>query len=114
MANILDHLPELEGDESLYVGKILNQMNEEEAEKFSNVYRSRRKDPQAILITCLLGFFLIAGVHRLILNQVGMGILYILTGGLCVIGTIVDLINYKDLTFQYNRNIAKEVHSYIK
>ncbi len=114
MANILDHLPELEGDESLYVGKILNQMNEEEAEKFSNVYRSRRKDPQTILITCLLGFFLIAGVHRLILNQVGMGILYILTGGLCVIGTIVDLINYKDLTFQYNRNIAKEVHSYIK
>ncbi|WP_103663805.1 TM2 domain-containing protein [Gracilimonas amylolytica] len=114
MANILDHLPELEGDESLYVGKMLNQLNEDEAEKFANVYRSRRKDPQTILITCLLGFFLIAGVHRLILNQIGMGILYILTGGLCVIGTIVDLINYKDLTFQYNRNVAKEVHSYIK
>ncbi|MFP8488244.1 TM2 domain-containing protein [Gracilimonas sp. Q87] len=114
MANVIDYLPELEGDESLYIGKLLTQLNEEQAEKFANVYRSRRKDPQTILITCLLGFFLIAGVHRLILNQIGMGILYILTGGLCVIGTIVDLINYKDLTFQYNRKVAKEVHSYIK
>jgi TM2 domain-containing membrane protein YozV len=114
MANVIDYLPELEGDESLYIGKLITQLNEEEAEKFANVYRSRRKDPQTILITCLLGFFLIAGVHRLILNQIGMGILYILTGGLCVIGTIVDLINYKDLTFQYNREVAKEVHSYIK
>lgn len=114
MAKVIDYLPELEGDESLYVGKLLSQLDEEEAEKFANVYRSRRKDPQTILITCLLGFFLIAGVHRLLLNQIGMGILYILTGGLCVIGTIVDLINYKDLTFQYNRSIAQEVHSYIK
>lgn len=114
MAKVIDYLPELEGDESLYVGKLISQLNEEEAEKFANVYRSRRKDPQTILITCLLGFFLIAGVHRLILNQIGMGILYILTGGLCIIGTIVDLINYKDLTFQYNRGVAKEVHSYIK
>ncbi|HKK25352.1 MAG TPA: TM2 domain-containing protein [Gracilimonas sp.] len=114
MAKVIDYLPELEGDESLYVGKLISQLNEEEAEKFANVYRSRRKDPQTILITCLLGFFLIAGVHRLILNQIGMGILYILTGGLCVIGTIVDLINYKDLTFQYNREVAQEVHSYLK
>lgn len=114
MANVLDYLPELEGDESLYVGKLLTQMNDDEAEKFANVYRNRRKDPQTILITCLLGFFLIAGIHRLILNQIGMGILYILTGGLCVIGTIVDLINYRELTFQYNRKIAQEVHSYIK
>lgn len=114
MANVLDYLPELEGDESLYVGKLLTQMNDDEAEKFANVYRNRRKDPQTILITCLIGFFLIAGIHRLILNQIGMGILYILTGGLCVIGTIVDLINYRELTFQYNRKIAQEVHSYIK
>lgn len=114
MAKVIDYLPELEGDESLYVGKLISQLNDEEAEKFANVYRSRRKDPQTILITCLLGFFLIAGVHRLILNQIGMGILYILTGGLCVIGTIVDLINYKDLTFQYNREVAQEVHSYLK
>lgn len=113
MANLLDHLPELEGDESLYVGKLLNDMSDEHASKFANVYRSRRKDPQTIMITCLLGLFLVAGIHRLILNQTGMGILYILTGGLCLIGTIVDLVNYKDMTFEYNRRVAREVHSLI-
>lgn len=113
MANVIDHLPEIDGDESLYVGKLFSDLSDEQASKFASVYRSRRKDPQTILITCLFGFFLIAGVHRLILNHIGMGILYIFTGGLCLIGTIVDLVNYKDLAFQYNREIAKEVRSYI-
>ena len=113
MANVIDHLPEIDGDESLYVGKILSDMSDDQADKFASVYRTRRKDPQTILITCLLGFFLIAGVHRLLLNQIGMGILYILTGGLCLIGTIVDLVNYKDLAFQYNKDVAREVRSYI-
>lgn len=113
MANVLDHLPEVEGDEQQYIGKLMAGLSEEQAAKFSNVYRSRRKDPQTILITCILGFFLIAGIHRLLLNQIGMGILYMFTGGLCLIGTIVDLVNYKDLTFQYNRQVAKEVRSYI-
>lgn len=113
MANVIDHLPEIDGDEALYVGKLISSMSDEQASKFASVYRSRRKDPQTIMITCILGFFLIAGIHRLMLNQIGMGILYILTGGLCLIGTIVDLVNYKDLAFQYNREIAKEVHSFI-
>lgn len=113
MANVIDHLPELEGDEALYIGKVLSDMSDESASKFSNVYRSRRKDPQTIMITCLLGFFLIAGIHRLLLNQIGMGILYILTGGLCLVGTIVDLVNYKDMTFEYNRKVAQEVRSLI-
>lgn len=113
MANVIDHLPEIDGDELLYVGKLFNDLSEEQASKFASVYRSRRKDPQTILITCILGFFLVAGVHRLLLNQIGMGILYIFTGGLCLIGTIVDLVNYKDLAFQYNRDVAKEIRSYV-
>jgi TM2 domain-containing membrane protein YozV len=113
MANVLDHLPEIEGDESLYVGKLFSDLTDEQASKFTSVYRSRRKDPQTVLITCILGFFLIAGVHRLLLNQIGMGILYIFTGGLCLIGTIVDLVNYKDMAFQYNRNVAQEIRSYV-
>lgn len=113
MAQVIDHLPEIEGDEALYIDKIFSELTDEQAAKFSSVYRSRRKDPQIILISCILGFFMIAGVHRLILNQIGMGLLYIFTGGLCLIGTVVDLVNYKDLTFEYNRQVAREVHSYI-
>lgn len=113
MANLLDYLPELEGDEAAYISQMLKQMDEETAEKFSKVYRARRKDPQIILFSALAGFLGIAGVHRLIIGHIGMGILYLLTGGLCVIGTIVDLINYKNLAFEYNRNVAQEVRSMI-
>lgn len=113
MGKLLDHLPELEGDEAAYISQLMKQLDDETAEKFANVYRARRKDPQIILFTALAGFLGVAGVHRLIIGHIGMGILYLLTGGLCVIGTIVDLINYKNLAFEYNRSIAQEVRSLI-
>lgn len=113
MANLLDYLPELEGDEAAYISQIMKQMDENTAEKFAKVYGARRKDPQIILFTALAGFLGIAGVHRLIIGHIGMGILYLLTGGLCVIGTIVDLINYKNLAFEYNRSVAQEVRTLI-
>jgi len=37
-----------------------------------------------------------------------MGILYLFTGGLCLIGTIIDLINHKSLANEYNRQMAFE------
>tara|TARA_R110002096_G_scaffold231766_7_gene421525 strand:+ start:17159 stop:17500 length:342 start_codon:yes stop_codon:yes gene_type:complete len=109
MSKIIDLIPEAEGDEALYLDRLLSDLTPEQSAKFANVYRARRKDPQTILLLCLLGFIGVAGVHRFILNQIGMGILYILTAGLCFIGIIVDLINYKDLTFQYNRKVAQEL-----
>lgn len=111
MARMIDHIPELEGDEAAYVSKIMQSMDDETAKRFTNVYRARRKDPQMILLTAIIGFFGVAGIHRFILGQVGMGILYLFTAGLCVIGTIVDLINYKNLAFEYNRDIAREAAS---
>lgn len=114
MARMIDYLPELEGDEAAYINKVMESMNEDEADRFSRVYRARRKEPQIILFTCLVGFAGIAGVHRFIIGQIGMGILYLLTGGLCAIGTIVDLINYKNLAFEYNRGVAQDVLSILK
>lgn len=111
MSKILDLVPEAQGDEALYLGKLIQDMSDEQAQKFANIYKARRKDPQLILILCLLGFLSLAGVHRFVLNQIGMGILYFLTGGLCLIGTIVDLVNHKDLAFQYNRGVAQEIKS---
>lgn len=113
MAELLDHLPELEGDEAAYISHLLKEMEEQSAKKFAGVYRARRKDPQIILFSALAGFLGVAGVHRLIIGHIGMGVLYLLTGGLCVIGTIVDLINYKNLAFEYNRQVAQEVRSLI-
>jgi len=114
MARMIDYLPELEGDEAAYISKVMESMDDETADRFTRVYRARRKDPQIILLTCLVGFFGVAGVHRFIIGQIGMGILYLLTGGLCAIGTIVDIINYKNLAFEYNRDIARDAVSLVE
>lgn len=108
MANVLRHLPELEGMELGYIQGLMKNMDEDQASLFAQVYRARRKDSQMILILTLIGFFGFAGLHRFILGQVGLGILYILTLGLCFIGTIVDLVNYKSLAYEYNIRMAHE------
>lgn len=114
MARMIDYLPELEGDEAAYISKVMESMDEETAERFARVYRARRKEPQIILLTCLVGFFGVAGVHRFLIGQIGMGILYLLTGGLCAIGTLVDIINYKSLAFEYNRDVARDAVSLVE
>ena len=106
MARIIDVLPELQGEEMGYVQGLIKDMDDEKVRSFAVVYRARRKDPQLILITALLGFVGFAGIHRFIIDQVGMGILYLFTGGLCLIGTIVDLVNYQKLAFEYNMKVA--------
>ncbi|MEM1097088.1 MAG: TM2 domain-containing protein [Bacteroidota bacterium] len=113
MSKVLKYMPELEGEEQVTVALLMKPMNDEQAERFSHVYRQRRKDPTLTLVTALLGFFVIAGVHRFMLGQIGMGLLYLFTGGLCLVGTIVDLINHKSLTYKYNAVQANEIASLI-
>lgn len=109
MANILQLMPYLEGDEMIFVQGIIKDMNDNQAMLFANAYSSRRKDPLLILLTACVGFLGIAGIHRFIIGHIGMGLLYLLTGGLCFIGTIVDLVNYRRLAFEYNQKVAQEV-----
>jgi len=99
--------------ELTYVQSLIKDYSDQQATQFATIYRSRRKDPQIILLTCLLGFLGIAGVHRFLINQVGMGILYLLTGGICLIGTIVDLVNHQSLAFEFNRGVATEISAYV-
>lgn len=108
MSNLFQYLPELQGRELVYIQGLVKDFNENQLMNFSNIYRSRRRDPQLILLTTLLGFISIAGIQRFLTNQIGMGILYLFTAGLCFIGTIIDLINYQDLAMEYNMNQANE------
>jgi TM2 domain-containing membrane protein YozV len=114
MSKVFTLLPELQGDEMLYIQNVLDDLADNQADQFAGIYRSRRKDPQLILLTTLLGFVVVAGVHRFILNQIGMGLLYLFTGGLCLIGTIVDLVNYRKLAFEYNSQQAREIVAMIR
>lgn len=113
MANVFNLMPELEPDEMAYVQGLLNSMTDQEAQQFVDVYRSRRRDPLLVLITCIIGFFGVAGVHRFVLGHIGMGLLYLFTAGLCFIGTIVDVINYKRLAFEYNIKQAQQAHAVV-
>jgi len=106
---VFEHMPELEGDEMQYINRLLNDIPEDKIETFARIYEARRKDPMLLLVLALIGFFGVAGIHRFFVGHIGMGILYFLTAGLCFIGTIVDMINYKNFAFEYNRKIAQEV-----
>lgn len=109
MPNIFQLLPSLEGEEMAYVQSLINDMTDAQAQQFAMAYSARRKDPTTILILALVGFVGFAGLHRFMLNQIGMGILYFLTGGLCLIGTIIDLVNHRKLAFEYNSTVAQQV-----
>lgn len=109
MANIFNYMPEIQGEEMMFLQNLTKNYTDEQLNSFVQIYRARRKDPQTILLLTILGLFCLAGVHRFVLNQIGMGLLYFFTGGLCLIGTIVDIFNYNNLTFGYNRQVAIEV-----
>lgn len=57
------------------------------------------KSKSTTLMLSLLGFVAFAGIHRLYVGKIGSGILYLCTGGLCGIGTILDIIKIMSGTF---------------
>ncbi len=114
MANLLQLMPTLESDEMVFVQGLVKDMPENQLQQFASVYNSRRKDPQTILLTTLIGFIGIAGVQRFLTGQMGMGLLYLFTCGLCFIGTIVDLVTYKKIAFQANTSTAQQVIVMVK
>lgn len=113
MNRIITLLPEIESEEAIFIESLLKDRSDEQLKNFAMLYRSRRREPQLILFTALLGFVGFAGIHRFLTNQIGMGILYLFTAGLCFIGTIVDLVNYRNLAFEYNQRVAIETASLI-
>ncbi|MGQ1888961.1 TM2 domain-containing protein [Thermophagus sp. OGC60D27] len=113
MERILKWMPEAEMEEANFLDNLLKEKSNDQVKDFLLIYRTRRRDPQITLVTALIGFFGVAGIHRFLLNQIGMGILYILTAGLCFIGTIVDLVNYRSLTMEYNQKMANHLKQMI-
>lgn len=101
-------------EEMMFIKEITASLDEDLKGRFMLIYGGKRRDPQHILFFGLLGFVIIAGVQRFATNQIGMGILYFLTGGLCLIGTIIDVINYKNLANEYNHSMAIESRSFLE
>jgi TM2 domain-containing membrane protein YozV len=104
LKNLYDATPE----ELVTINSRIKDFSDNEILQFCMIYRSKRKDPQLILILCLLGLVGFAGIHRIVIGNIGMGILYFFTAGLCFIGTIVDIINHKELALEYNAKMITE------
>lgn len=51
-----------------------------------------RKSKMTALILCILGFFGLAGLHRMYVGKVGSGVVHLFTYGICGVGTVLDLI----------------------
>jgi TM2 domain-containing membrane protein YozV len=101
-------IPDITPEELLFVNNLTKAYDSDQLHQFALIFRTKRKDPQTILITCFLGLLSCAGIDRFLIGQIGMGILFLLTGGLCLIGTIVDAINHKKLAFEYNQEMIAE------
>ncbi|HVI49233.1 MAG TPA: TM2 domain-containing protein [Chitinophaga sp.] len=99
-------LPGIEQEELLWLKELTKNFSDENKQRFLAVYQSRRKDPQAILICSLIGLVCVAGIQRFLVNQIGMGIIYVLTLGFCFVGTIIDAINYRKLAWEFNKKEA--------
>ncbi len=106
-------LPGITPDEYSYLQAATTGFSEAQLRGFLMIYSSKRRNPDDMVLYCALGFF-VPGLQRFLLNQIGMGILYFFTAGLCFIGTIIDLINYKTLTFEYNQRMVFESLQMIK
>lgn len=108
---ILKYLYDITPEELVTINSRTKDFSDDEISQFCMIYRSKRKDPQLILILCLLGLVGVAGVQRFVIGHIGMGILYFFTAGLCFIGTIIDAVNHKELALEYNAKMITETLS---
>lgn len=105
---LLKNLYDVTPEELITINSHTKGFTDEQLSNFCMIYKSKRKDPQTILLLCLIGLVGAAGIHRFVIGQTGMGILYFFTGGLCLIGTIVDAVNHKELANEYNAKMISE------
>jgi TM2 domain-containing membrane protein YozV len=106
--NFMNLIPALEGEELIFLQSLTRELSEDKLQNFVAIYNGKRRKTDQVLLGSILGFFGVAGVQRFMVGQNGMGILYLFTAGLCFVGTIIDIINHKKLTFDYNQQMARE------
>jgi len=107
-------LPGVTPEELSFIQQATAELTENQHKYFYMSYTNKRKSQQDMLIFCIVGLCVVPGLQRFIIGQVGMGLLYLFTVGLCFIGSIVDLVNHKDLAMEYNKKMAFESYQLAK
>lgn len=112
--SIIRIIPTVTPEELAYLAAFTEDLPMDKLNFFLGVYNGKRQRPETILLCTVLGFVGFNGIQRFLIGEIGMGILFFLTGGLCLIGTIVDLVNHKSLAFEFNQRMAIEAMHMIK
>lgn len=101
-------LPGIQPDEFMTIQNLTKDMTGAQRQQFFMFYAGKRKEQQNMMIFTLVGFFGVAGIQRFVTGDTLLGILYLFTIGFCGIGTIIDLVNIKRMTSDYNYKQALE------
>jgi TM2 domain-containing membrane protein YozV len=76
-------------------------MKEEKTKRKIKMIKERE-----LWVAYLLWFFLgLIGVHKFYVGKIGMGILYIFTGGIFLIGWIIDLFTLPSQVRRFNEEV---------
>jgi len=108
MENQFIHLKSITPAEMVHLKNSTAGLSDEQLRNFVTVYATKRRESDMLLIISCVGLLGFAGIQRFLVGQIGMGILYFFTGGLCAIGTILDIINHKRLADEFNAKMAAE------
>ena len=87
-------------------------MTEQQKFLFQAQYGSERRDRTIVLVVSILLGYL--GIDRFLVGDVGIGLLKLLTGGVCGIFWLVDLFLITGRVDEYNRRKANEIAMAIK
>jgi len=108
---VTHYLPELDELERSFIEHLTVGMSHENIQQFAAAYRQVRKDPQTLRLMAAIGIVAVPGLHRFSVGHLGLGFLYLVTWGLLLIGTVTDIVNYRELAFCYNRKVATRIAS---
>ena len=100
------------GKESMLLKAAKEELSEDQRKMFDQEYEQNSKSMAATyLLWFLFGFI---GIHKFYVRKTGMGVLYIFTGGLFVIGWLIDIFIILTQVRQVNDTIAKDMILKIK
>src|SRR3982750_4433880 len=102
MENPFIKLKSITPAEMVHLNQITVGLDDNKLRDFVTIYTSKRREADLMLLLSCIGLVGPAGIQRFLVGQIGMGILYLFTFGLCLVGTILDIINHKQLTDEYN------------
>jgi len=106
--------PGITAEEINLLQRVTFELNDQQKQYFYTVYSTKRKNPHDIFIYCLIGLIILPGLQRFVTGRIDWEIFYLLTWGLCFIGSIVDLINYTQLADDFNYKMAAESYRITK